>query len=94
MNENEVLTYFLDVTVPRIWRGFKLTFTICFLCIAMMIVFTLPVIPYEWQIHGWEWALIIPLSLVVGCHILLPVSAVTDSSVDEGASKDAYRFYV
>ena len=39
----------------------------------MMVIFTTDVIPFEWQIPGYQWALIIPLSLVVGCHILLPV---------------------
>jgi hypothetical protein len=42
----------------------------------MMIIFTTNVVPFEWQIPGWNWALIIPLSLVVGCHILLPVSLI------------------
>ncbi|KAF6763688.1 glycosyl transferase family group 2-domain-containing protein [Ephemerocybe angulata] len=60
------------IEVPRIWKGFKLTFIICFLCIAMMVIFTTPAIPFQWQIHGWEWALIIPLALTVGCHMLLP----------------------
>jgi uncharacterized integral membrane protein len=61
-------------SVPRIWQRFKLSFIICFAVIAMMITFTTDVVPFEWQIPGWNWALIIPLSLVVGCHILLPVS--------------------
>ena len=39
----------------------------------MMIIFTTDVVPFGWQIQGWNYALIIPLSLVVGCHILLPV---------------------
>jgi len=39
----------------------------------MMVIFTTNVVPFEWQIPGYQWALIIPLSLVVGCHILLPV---------------------
>ena len=60
--------------MPRIWQRFKLSFIICFAVIAMMITFTTDVVPFEWQIPGWNWALIIPLSLVVGCHILLPVS--------------------
>ena len=42
----------------------------------MMIIFTTDAVPFEWQIPGWNWALIIPLSLVVGCHILLPVSSI------------------
>jgi hypothetical protein len=67
---------FLDIPVPRIWQRFKLSFIICFAAIAMMIVFTTNVVPFEWQIPGWNWALIIPLSLVVGCHILLPVSPI------------------
>ena len=41
-----------------------------------MIIFTTNAVPFEWQIPGWNWALIIPLSLVVGCHILLPVSPI------------------
>jgi hypothetical protein len=39
----------------------------------MMVVFTTSLIPAEWQIPGYDWPLIIPLSLVVGSHILLPV---------------------
>ena len=39
----------------------------------MMIVFTTELVPYDLQILGWHWALIIPLALVVGCHLLLPV---------------------
>lgn len=61
------------IEVPRIWQRFKLSFIICFLCIAMMIVFTTDWVPYELQVLGWHWALIIPLALVVGCHLLLPV---------------------
>ena len=41
--------------------------------IVMMIVFASDLVPFGWQIPGWEFALIIPVSLVVGCHILLPV---------------------
>ncbi|KAG5636255.1 hypothetical protein H0H81_008634 [Sphagnurus paluster] len=60
--------------VPRIWERFKLSFIICFLCIIMMAVFASDAVPFEYQIAGWNWALVIPLSLCVGCHILLPVS--------------------
>ena len=61
------------IEVPRIWQRFKLSFCICFACIAMMVIFTTEAVPFEWQIPGWNWALVIPLSLVVGCHILVPV---------------------
>lgn len=40
----------------------------------MMVIFTTNIVPFVWQIPGYEWALIIPLALVVGCHILFPVS--------------------
>jgi len=54
-------------------KRFWLSFMISFAAIIMAIVFTTDLVPYEWQIPGWNWALIIPLSLVAGCHILLPV---------------------
>ncbi|KAL9715509.1 hypothetical protein Ac2012v2_002170 [Leucoagaricus gongylophorus] len=69
--EVERSTFWIEV--PAIWRRFRLSFIICFLCIAMMVIFTTDVVPFEWQIPGYQWALIIPLSLVVGCHILLPI---------------------
>ena len=50
-----------------------MSFIICFAIIAMMIIFTTNVVPFVWQIPGWEWALVIPLALVVGGHLLFPV---------------------
>ncbi|KAH9484535.1 hypothetical protein JR316_0004017 [Psilocybe cubensis] len=69
--EVELSSFWIEV--PRIWQRFKLSFIICFMCIAMMVIFTTDVVPFEWQIAGWNYALVIPLSLVVGCHILLPI---------------------
>jgi hypothetical protein len=69
--EVERSTFWIEV--PRIWQRFKLSFIVCFLIIATMVIFTTNVIPFEWQIPGWEWALIIPLALVVGSHLLLPI---------------------
>ncbi|KNZ76240.1 hypothetical protein J132_11110 [Termitomyces sp. J132] len=71
VKEVERSTFWIEV--PRIWQRFKLSFIICFACIAMMIIFTTSVVPFEWQIAGFNWALIIPLSLCVGCHILMPI---------------------
>ncbi|KAF9014299.1 glycosyl transferase family group 2-domain-containing protein [Cyathus striatus] len=71
VKEVERSTFWIEV--PRIWERFKLSFIICFMCIAMMVVFTTDAVPFEWQIPGWNWALIIPLALVVGCHLLLPI---------------------
>ncbi|KAG5644401.1 hypothetical protein DXG03_008568 [Asterophora parasitica] len=72
VKEVERSTFWIEV--PRIWQRFKLSFIICFACIAMMVIFTTDAVPFQYQIPGWNWALIIPLSLTVGCHVLLPVS--------------------
>ncbi|KAF8891407.1 glycosyl transferase family group 2-domain-containing protein [Infundibulicybe gibba] len=71
VKEVERSTFWIEV--PRIWQRFRLSFIICFAAIAMMIIFTTEAVPFEWQIPGYNWALIIPLSLVVGSHILLPI---------------------
>ncbi|KAJ7732133.1 glycosyl transferase family group 2-domain-containing protein [Mycena metata] len=71
VKEVERSTFWIEV--PLIWKRFKLSFIICFAVIIMMIVFTSKSVPFDWQIQGWNWALNIPLSLVVGCHILLPI---------------------
>jgi hypothetical protein len=69
---SDVLLFAPAPVVPRIWQRFKLSFIICFMAIAMMIVMQSNAVPFEWQI-ATNYALTIPLSLVVGCHILLPV---------------------
>jgi len=69
--EVEKSTFWIEV--PRIIKNFKLSFGICFLLIAMIIVFSSNAVPFEWQIPGWNWALVIPLSLVIGSHILMPI---------------------
>jgi cellulose synthase/poly-beta-1,6-N-acetylglucosamine synthase-like glycosyltransferase len=71
VKEVEKSTFWIEV--PRILKRFWLSFLICFLAMIMMIVFTTNIVPFEWQVPGYNWALIIPLSLVVGCHILLPI---------------------
>ncbi|KAK7055869.1 glycosyl transferase family group 2-domain-containing protein [Favolaschia claudopus] len=71
VKEVERSTFWIEV--PRIWQRFKLSFIICFAAIVMMIVMQSNAVPFQWQIPGWNWALNIPLSLVVGCHILLPI---------------------
>ncbi|KAJ7692095.1 glycosyl transferase family group 2-domain-containing protein [Mycena rosella] len=70
VKEVERSTFWIEV--PRIWQNFKLSFIICFAGIIMMIVFTSNSVPFEWQIQA-NYALTIPVCLVVGCHILLPV---------------------
>ncbi|KAJ7470983.1 glycosyl transferase family group 2-domain-containing protein [Mycena latifolia] len=70
VKEVERSTFWIEV--PRIWKNFKLSFIICFTGIIMMIVFTSQSVPFEWQIQA-NYALTIPLCLVIGCHVLLPI---------------------
>jgi len=61
------------IEVPRIWERFRLAFIICFAIIAMMIVLATPVVTPAWQIPGTSWAVILPLAIVAGGHILFPI---------------------
>ncbi|KAJ7659258.1 glycosyl transferase family group 2-domain-containing protein [Mycena polygramma] len=61
------------IEVPRIWQRFRMAFCICFALIAMMIVLSTPVVTPAWQIPGTSWAVILPLAIVCGGHILFPI---------------------
>ncbi|KAJ7122674.1 glycosyl transferase family group 2-domain-containing protein [Mycena crocata] len=61
------------IEVPRIWQRFRLAFCICFAIIAGMIVLSTPIVTPAWQIPGTSWAVILPLAIVTGGHILFPI---------------------
>jgi len=42
--------------------------------IAGVVIVSTPLVPYQWQVTGNAWAVIFPLMVVCGCHILFPVS--------------------
>ena len=69
--EVEKSTFWIEV--PRIFRRFWLSLLICTLLVIMMIIFNSNLVPFTWQIQLWNWALILPLAMVAGCHIMLPV---------------------
>jgi hypothetical protein len=69
--EVEKSTFFIEV--PRIFRKFWLTLSTCTLIIAMIIVMNSELVPFEWRIQGWNWAIVLPLGMCVGCHMLLPI---------------------
>jgi len=69
--EVERSNFFLEV--PKILRRFWLSFIVGFSVVAAMIVMSTPLIPMGWRIDRTEWAVILPLGIVVGCHILYPV---------------------
>ncbi|KAF5347443.1 hypothetical protein D9756_011118 [Leucocoprinus leucothites] len=59
--------------VPRILKRYWPTFLTCFLLIAGMIILATPLVPIEWQVTGDFWAVILPLAITAGGHILFPI---------------------
>ncbi|KAG8221569.1 glycosyl transferase family group 2-domain-containing protein [Butyriboletus roseoflavus] len=50
--------------VPRILKRFWFPFLVCIVLIAGMIIVSTPLVPYQWQLTGNGWAVILPLALV------------------------------
>ena len=69
--EVERSNFFLEV--PQILRRFWLSIIVSLLLIAGMVVLSLPVVPVNWRVEGLDWAVIFPLAIVAGCHILYPI---------------------
>ena len=59
--------------VPKIIKRFWVAWGISIIIFAGMAVLTTNLVPFEWRIAGDAWAVIFPLSVVCGCHILFPV---------------------
>ncbi|EKM51445.1 uncharacterized protein PHACADRAFT_178076 [Phanerochaete carnosa HHB-10118-sp] len=59
--------------VPKIVRRFWLALVISLVICAGMVVLATPAVPSGWQILGWDWAVIFPLAITLGCHILYPI---------------------
>ncbi|KAF8839998.1 hypothetical protein BDN67DRAFT_1011860 [Paxillus ammoniavirescens] len=69
--EVEKSNFFIEV--PRIWKRFRIALVLCFLTAAGMILLSTSLIPAGWQVDSANWAVILPIAIVVGCHILFPV---------------------
>lgn len=69
--EVERSNFFLEV--PKILRRFWLSIVVSLGLIAGMVVLSLPVVPVDWRVEGTDWAVIFPLAIVAGCHILYPI---------------------
>ncbi|OSD04757.1 hypothetical protein PYCCODRAFT_1363192 [Trametes coccinea BRFM310] len=61
------------IEVPKILKRFWLSLVIGFACCFIMIILTTSAIPVGWRIFSWDWAVIFPLAIVSGCHILYPI---------------------
>lgn len=69
--EVEFSNFFKEV--PAILKRFWATYIISFLTLAAMVVLSLPFVPLEWRIDSSGWAVIFPVVIQAGCHILYPV---------------------
>jgi hypothetical protein len=72
-NEEKVERSNFFIKVPRILRLFWLALVISFLMFVMIIVFSTDLVPSGWQVPGVDWAVIFPLAVVAGSHILFPI---------------------
>ncbi|KAG1848119.1 glycosyl transferase family group 2-domain-containing protein [Suillus subluteus] len=70
--EVERSNFFIEV--PRIIKRFWLALLLSFATFGMIIIFSLSsIVGVDWQIPGSYWAVILPLALVAGSHILFPI---------------------
>ncbi|KAN0078407.1 Glycosyl transferase family group 2 domain containing protein [Tylopilus felleus] len=71
--EVERSNFFLEV--PKIWQRFRVALVLSILMASAMIVLSTAVnaVPVGWQVDSLDWAVVLPLAIVVGCHILFPI---------------------
>jgi len=69
--EVERSNFFIEV--PRILRRFWLALVISLFMFLMMIVLSTNLVPLGWQVPGYDWAVIFPLAVVAGSHLLFPI---------------------
>ncbi|KZT00078.1 uncharacterized protein LAESUDRAFT_732624 [Laetiporus sulphureus 93-53] len=59
--------------IPKILKRFWLPWLFCIAVAVGMIILSTDLVPVAWQINGSAWAVIFPLAVVIGCHILFPI---------------------
>jgi len=59
--------------VPKIIKRFWIALVVSIAVSALMIVLSTDLIPTGWRIPGTNWAVIFPLAITVGSHVLYPV---------------------
>ncbi|KAH7922289.1 hypothetical protein BV22DRAFT_666525 [Leucogyrophana mollusca] len=69
--EVERSNFFIEV--PRIWKRFRVSLVLSLITAAGMIILSTSVVPVGWQVDSRDWAVIMPLAIVVGSHILFPI---------------------
>ncbi|TCD67730.1 hypothetical protein EIP91_012031 [Steccherinum ochraceum] len=69
--EVEKSNFWLEV--PKILRRFWLAFAICIVIFAGMVILSTSLVPLGWRIGGSQWAVIVPIAITMGCHVLYPI---------------------
>ena len=59
--------------VPKILKKYWLSLSISWVLIAALVVLSTPLVPIGWRVSSESWAVIFPLAVAAGCHILFPV---------------------
>ncbi|KAI0357210.1 hypothetical protein OH77DRAFT_142459 [Trametes cingulata] len=59
--------------VPKILKRFWLALIISLALCVIMVLLTTEAVPVGWRIFSWDWAVILPLAIVAGCHIAYPI---------------------
>jgi len=71
IKEVQLSNFFIEI--PKIARRFWFPFLLSIAIIAGMIILATPLVPLEWRVGSSGWAVIFPLALSAGCHILFPI---------------------
>ncbi|CAL1710811.1 unnamed protein product [Somion occarium] len=59
--------------VPKIFKRFWFPLLVSSILVVGIIIVATPLVPVEWRIGSDGWAVIFPLALSAGCHILFPI---------------------
>ena len=62
--------------IPKIFKRFWFSWLVAWTLVFIMIILSTPAVPIQWRIDGSAWAVIFPLAVVAGGHILFPVRLV------------------
>ncbi|KAI0667518.1 glycosyl transferase family group 2-domain-containing protein [Trametes maxima] len=59
--------------VPKILKRFWLALVLSIACGVTMVILATDAVPVGWRIFSYDWAVILPLAIVAGCHIAYPI---------------------
>ncbi|KXN88664.1 hypothetical protein AN958_06208 [Leucoagaricus sp. SymC.cos] len=59
--------------IPKIWKRFWFSILMSWVVVGGVVVCATRLVPYEWRVGSEGWAVVLPLAMSVGCHILFPI---------------------